>query len=157
MDSEAPRPVLPDRFVGVRFVSDDGRLALSIERSDDARYPLRVVVTSAANGVLLVGALARFRRRSNEEANAARARLDVIEAELESPSTGPTYTLYMARPTDDRRRYNGYDMVALGDDTPLEDVLLMPEYGGTPYGPPEDEWEWQTGWWFPYSPFRVAR
>ena len=155
--TEEPQPVLSDRFVGPRFVSDDGRLAIEIRRANDWSFPLRLVVTNAVSGALLIEAQARFKRREDEDAKAARVRLDTIEAELEIASIGPTYTLYMARPTDDRRRWNGYDNVALRDDTPLEEVLLMPEYGGTPFGPAEDEWDWQSGWWYPYSPFRLAR
>ncbi len=157
MTTAEPRAVLPERFIGPRFVSDDGRLALSITRADDERYPLRLNVTNASSGKRMIEALARFVRRANEDAEEARTRLDVIEAELEVPSMGPTYTLYVARPTDDRQRWNGYDNVALRDDTPLEEVVLMPEYGGTPFGSSEDEWDWQSGWWYPYSTFRLAK
>ena len=36
----------------------------------------------------------------------------------------------------------------------LAELRLFPEYGSSPYMP--DDWDWQEGWWYPYSTFRAA-
>ena len=70
------------------------------------------------------------------------------------PHVGETYTLMFTRPTDDRTRWRGYDHVALRAETPVEQVAVFPEHGATLYG--GDDWDWQSGWWYPYATFRAA-
>jgi hypothetical protein len=156
MPTPPPFPAPPERLLGRRFVSDDRRLALVLRRAaDDAGFPLRVVVTRGAAGELALPA--RWLPRADEDSPDARTRLDVVQAELGAAGVGPTYSLFVARPTDDRTRWHGFDAVALRADTPAEDVLLFPQYGGTPFGSAEDDWDWQQGWWHPYSTFRAER
>ena len=73
--------------------------------------------------------------------------------ELTAPGWGDMYFLMFARPTDDRSRYHGYDWIALAEDTPISGMIVFPEYGGSPF---MDDWDWQEGWWYPYSNYRLA-
>ena len=149
----------PEALIDVRFVSEDRRLTLLVRRADprearSARYPWAVDVGRVGSPTcFLHGAPARFRPREDEDAREASRRLDRLEVELETPSVGPTYTLMLARATDDRSRWHGYDWVALREGTRASEVRLFPEYGGTPFG--ADDWDWQEGWWYPYSTYRA--
>lgn len=158
----APPPTeFPLALLGLRFVSEDGKLYFVVRQSastgDDAgRFPLEVEVgRPSTREPLLSAAPARFRPREDEDAREARRRLDRVEVELGIPDVGETWQLMFTRPTDDRSRWNGFDWVALRPDTPPEEVAVFPEHGGTPYG--GDGWDWQEGWWYPYSTFHLER
>ena len=161
MAPPAPLPEFPPVLLGVRFVSEDGKLYFVVRRADPSaptwpRFPLAVEVGRPdGSGRLLDSAPARWLPREDEEAQEASRRLDRVEVELGIPCMGETYQLIFTRPTDDRQRWHGYDQVALRPDTRLEEIAVFPEHGGTPFGP--DDWDWQEGWWYPYSTFRVPR
>lgn len=150
----------PTALLNRRFVSDDGRLALTLRLADAssaerARYPLVATVERADGSErLLSAAPAAWIPRKDEHAKEASRRLDRVQVELGPPGIGETYILMLARPSDDGARWHGYSHVALRDDTPVEEVAIFPEHGGTPYG--GDDWDWQEGWWYPYSTYRVA-
>jgi hypothetical protein len=154
MSTPPPFDALPERFLERRFASADGRLTLVFRRADDAAFPLRVIVTRPLDGRVLGELPARFVPRTDETARDAKSRLDLVQAELGVPRAGPTYTLFLSRPTDDRSRWNGYDFVALRSDTLVEQVTIFPQYDGTPFSGAEEDWDWQRGWWHPYSNFR---
>jgi hypothetical protein len=150
----------PQQFMGVPFMSEDGRLVFNMRPAepssrDAARFPWVVDVGPPGDPTaLLLEAPAAWLPRTDEDATEAYRRLDRLQVELGVPSIGPTWTLMFARPTDDRAKWHAYDWVALRGDTALAEVVVFPEYGGTPYGP--DDWDWQEGWWYPYATFRAA-
>ena len=160
MSDESTPFTLPPQLLGVRFLSEDGKLAFTVRHADPPdrpHFPLSVEVVAYTEGgprVRIHDGLARFIPRQDEDAEHAGTRLDRIQIELGTPHVGPTYSLLLCRPTDDRSRWRGFDWVPLRADTPVEVMAAFPQYGGTPYGP--DDWDWQEGWWYPYSTFHAA-
>ncbi len=146
-------------LLGVRFVSDDGKLAFTIHDAagpEKDRFPLEVTAESVPSGErLLDRAPASWTPREDPQAEGGRARLDRVMVELGVAGMGDTWNLLFARPTDDRSRYHGYDWIAVTEDSPVAEMAVFPEFGGNPFG--GMEWDWQDGWWYPYSTFRAAR
>jgi hypothetical protein len=148
---------IPSQLLGRRFVSEDRTLYFLVREAREGehqgeRFPLRLEVGRPGGEVLMENGLAEWIPRKNETSSNARERLDRVTAELGTPNVGPTYTLLFTRRNDEAA---GFRQVALRADTPVEAVEVFPEYGGTPYGASEDEWDWKSGWWHPYSTFRV--
>jgi len=161
MKDATPPAEFPPALLGLRFVSEDGRLYFVVRPANasftrSARFPLSIEVGRPDGSArLLLEAPARWLPREDEEAREAGRRLDRLQVELGVPGMGETYNLMFSRPTDDRQRWHGYDWVALRPETPPEEIAVFPEHGGTPFGP--DDWDWQEGWWYPYSTFLLQR
>ena len=60
----------------------------------------------------------------------------------------------MVRRNPDHARYGDKEWIAALTDTPLAELRLFPEFGGSPWT--STDWDWQEGWWYPYSTFRPA-
>jgi hypothetical protein len=152
-----PREV-PAALVDALFVSEDRKLACQIVRGDrdDAEgAPLLTTVWAGIGGpVLLSPANTRWRPANAPASEHASERLGQLQCELGIVGIGNLYNLYVVRrnpaptPVDDK------EWITALPDTPLADLRLFPQYGGSPYMP--DDWDWQDGWWYPYSTFRAA-
>ena len=48
------------------------------------------------------------------------------------------------------------EWIAAGADTPLDELRLFPEFQSSPFTPADWDWDWRSGWWYPYATFRAA-
>ncbi len=154
-----PEPTdLPASLLGALFVSEDGKLTCRIVR--DARRngegaPFLTTVWAGIGGpVLLLAVHSKWRPAKAPRSEHASDRLGQLQAELGVVGAGDLYTLYVVRRNPHHSTFGDKEWVAALPDTPLAELRLFPEYGGSPYTP--DDWDWQSGWWYPYSTFRPA-
>ncbi|MBL8622748.1 MAG: ankyrin repeat domain-containing protein [Myxococcales bacterium] len=154
----APLPAdLPTALPGALFVAEDGKLACRIARGDgpgdDA--PFRATVWSGVGGsVLMSEAHTTWRPATAPSSPHAFERLGRLQAELGIVGVGNLYTFYVVRKNPAPTGPDDKEWIAALPDTPLDELRLFPEYGSSPYMP--DDWDWQEGWWYPYSTFRAA-
>jgi hypothetical protein len=133
-----------DWLLDRRFVSEDGRLSFAVDRD------LRVTVRREPGGeILLERAPATWTPHVDPTSEDAHRRLDRLIVELGPEGIGATYELLFARESPGP----GPRWVTLAPSTAPADVRVFPEYGGSPF---TDDWDWQEGWWCPYSTFRAA-
>ncbi len=160
----APSPAAPDlsalplALLDALFVAEDLKLACRVERGngrDEEGAPLLITVHSGLGGPPLLGrAHTQWRPATKPNAENASERLGRLEAELGIIGAGNLYRLYVVRLNLDHATFGPKEWIAAQPDTPLADIRLFPEYGQSPYMP--DDWDWQDGWWYPYSTFRPA-
>lgn len=155
-DAPVPQDV-PTALRGALFVAEDGKLACPITRGDplgdDA--PFRATVWSGVGGsVLLVAAHTTWRPATAPSSPNASERLGRLEVELDIVGVGNLYRLYVVRSNPAPTGPDDKAWLAALPTTPLDELRLFPEYGSSPYMP--DDWDWQEGWWYPYSTFRAA-
>jgi len=156
--------MLPGRLREVLFVAEDGKLALRISQAQ------RTTVWRGIGGVrLLHDAVGEWRARTDTSSRYAHERLDRHVVELGLAGVEDTYHLmFVRRNPAGRLGANGidagerapptpsgrvFDWIAIEHDTPLAEVRVLPQYGGSPF---VDDWDWQDGWWYPYSTYRPA-
>lgn len=156
---ELPRPAdFPVALLGALFVAEDARLACRIVRGvpgTGAAAPFQVTVWAGVGGsVLLSDAFTRWRPAKAVDATFASERLGQLQAELGIIGAGNLYELYVVRGNPAPAGPDDKAWIAALPDTPLDELRLFPEYGSSPYMP--DDWDWQDGWWYPYSTFRSA-
>jgi len=165
LPADAPEG-LPVALLGALFVAEDGKLACRVARGPEgARAPgdppggdvaplLTTVWAGAGGRNELDDAHTEWHPATAPRSEHARERLGRLQAELGIVGVGNLYTLYVVRPNPDRELFGDKEWIAALPDTPLAELRLFPEYGGSPYMP--DDWDWQEGWWYPYSTFRPA-
>jgi hypothetical protein len=145
-------------MLGALFVAEDLKLACRIERGDgqeEEGAPLLTTVWSGVGGPALLGrAHTGWRPATKPSSELAGERLGQLNAELGIVGAGNLYSLYVVRRNLDHATFGPKEWIAAQPDTPLADLRLFPEYGQSPYMP--DDWDWQDGWWYPYSTFRPA-
>lgn len=155
---------LPVALLGALFVAEDGKLACQVvrgcegvhgqgERADAAPF-VTTVWAGVGGRSELDDAHTEWHPATAPRSEHARERLGRLQAELGIVGVGNLYTLYVVRPNPDRELFGDKEWIAALPDTPLAELRLFPEYGGSPYMP--DDWDWQEGWWYPYSTFRPA-
>ena len=164
-----PRAEAPEGFplalFGALFVAEDGKLACRVVRGEGARAPgdppdrdvapfLTTVWAGVGGRSELDDAHTEWRPATVPRSEHARERLGRLQAELGIVGVGNLYTLYVVRANPDRETFGDKEWIAALPETPLAELRLFPEYGGSPYMP--DDWDWQEGWWYPYSTFRPA-
>lgn len=149
---------LPAALLGALFVAEDGKLACRIVRGDGRDTegaPFLTTVWAGIGGtVLLPSVYTGWRPPVAPRAEHASERLGQMDAELGIVGAGNLYKLYVVRKNPDPALFGDKEWVATLPDTPLAELRLFPEYGSSPYMP--DDWDWQEGWWYPYSTFRPA-
>ena len=133
-----------------RFVSEDGMLSLTVEEHDGV---LLTTVTRVSTGeCLLAYAVSTFTRHRDPASPDSTARLDHLDVELEVPNVGPFYRLYFARKIRSGETHEK-EWLTVSEDTPAEEIRIFPEYCSSPF---VTDYDWQDGWWYPYSSFRWA-
>ncbi len=131
------------------FVSEDGSLQFHVERIDGA---LSATVRRSRGGdCLLRGAETRFVRHTDPSSGSTAERLDHLDVELELPQVGPFYRLFFARRIRPGERHDK-EWLTVTEDTPVDEIRVFPEYCSSPFVSDHD---WQDGWWYPYSSFRL--
>lgn len=149
---------LPAALFGALFVAEDGKLACRVERGDgrdgEAAPFLTTVWAGLGGAVLLRRDHTTWRPATKLRSEHASERIGQLQVELGLVGTGNLYELYVARPNPDPSIFGDKEWVAALPDTPLAELRLFPEYGRSPYT--ADDWDWQDGWWYPYSTFRPA-
>ena len=147
---------LPTALLDALFVAEDGKLACQIERGEpDDEEPFRATVWRGVGGaILLAAAPATWRSATAPSSPHAFERLGRLQAELGIVGVGNLYTFYVVRKNPAPTGPDDKEWIAALPDTPLDELRLFPEYGSSPYMP--DDWDWQDGWWYPYSTFRAA-
>lgn len=147
-------PHLPAALLGALFIAEDRKLACRITRGDD-RAPYRTTVWAGiGGGRLLSSAHTTWHPPTALRSENASERLGRMQAELGIVGVGNLYTFYVVRQNPDTAVFGDKEWIATLPATPLAELRLFPEYGGSPYMP--DDWDWQDGWWYPYSTFRPA-
>ena len=158
-----PRPMpassdLPAALLDALFVAEDGKLACRITRGDGVAAeaaPLLATVWAGVGGAVLLGAAhTTWRPATAPRSTYAGERLGRLLVELGPVGVGNLYELYVVRPNPAPTTADDKQWVAALPDTPLAELRLFPEYGSSPYMP--DDWDWQDGWWYPYSTYRAA-
>lgn len=151
-------PGLPSSLLGALFVSEDGRLACRIERGDGVEAqgaPFVITVwAGVGGGAHMYRDFTRWCPATKPSSQYAHDRLGRMQAELGVVGMGDTFSLYVVRRNPDPARFGDKEWIAALPDTPLAELRLFPEFGGSPYT--STDWEWQDGWWYPYSTFRPA-
>jgi len=157
-DQAPPDPDLPAALLGALFVAEDGNLAclfvLGDERAGEGARFVTTVWAGIGGPELLSPAVTRWRPATKPSSEYAGDRLGQMQAELGVVGAGDLYCLYVVRKNPDHATFGDKEWVAARPDTPLADLRLFPEYGSSPYTP--YDWDWQDGWWYPYSTFRPA-
>ncbi len=152
------RSDLPTALVGALFVAEDGKLACRIERGDrpdgDGAPFLTTVWAGVDGPVLLAPVHTTWRPPTALRSEHAHERLGQLQAELGVVGAGNLYSLYVVRRNPAPDGPDDKEWIAALPDTPLAELRLFPEYGSSPYMP--DDWDWQDGWWYPYSTYRPA-
>ncbi len=140
----------PGELLERRFVSEDGVLSLTVEGYDGGLW---TTVTRVSTGeCLLACAVSTFTRHRDPASPDSTARLDHLEVELGAPNVGPLYRLYFARKIRPGESHEK-EWLTLSEDTPTEAIRIFPEYRSSPF---VTDYDWQDGWWYPYSRFRCA-
>ncbi|NOU34074.1 MAG: hypothetical protein HOO96_39795 [Polyangiaceae bacterium] len=151
---------LPAALLGALFVAEDGNLACRFALPDSDRdrnegAPFVTTVWAGIGGLMHLSPVAtQWQPATNPNSEYAGERLGRMQAELGIVGAGDLYTLYVVRRNPDHAAFGDKEWIAALPDTPLADLRLFPEYGSSPYTP--DDWDWQDGWWYPYSTFRPA-
>ncbi len=144
----------PTALLGALFVAEDGKLACQIERGEKD-MPFRTTVWAGIGGSLLLDrAHTTWRPAKNTRSQDANERLGQLQAELGTVGLGNLYELYVVRGNPDLATFGDKEWIAALPETPLTDLRLFPQHGQSPYT--SDMWDWQDGWWYPYSTFRPA-
>lgn len=151
MDDDA----LPDALVDALFVAEDGKLACRIERGDEAEgAAFRATVWAGIGGPMhLAPSVTTWRPATKPSSEYAGERLGRLQVELDVVGVGDLYTLYVVRRNPAPAK-GDKEWIAALPSTPLADLRLFPEYTSSPYA--AYDWDWQDGWWYPYSTFRAA-
>ncbi len=152
---------LPAALLGALFVAEDGKLACRVVRGegrDRGEAPFLTTVWAGIGGPEVLSSVhTTWLPATAPRSEHASERLGRMQAELGIVGVGNLYTLYVVRrrpdPSSDPS-WGDKEWVAALPETPLEALRLFPEYGSSPYMP--DDWDWQDGWWYPYSTFRPA-
>ncbi len=147
----------PHSILNALFVAEDRKLAFEVQRAEpgDKQPPFVTTVWKGlGEDVYLHRAYTRFYPATELSSPHAQSRLGHFLVELGATNVGNTYTLLVARQNDDNSKFGGMQWVAALEDTPASALHIFPEHGSSPYM--ADEWDWQEGWWYPYSTFRVA-
>ncbi len=154
----APPSSPPSALVDALFVAEDGKLACRIVRGDGHACegaPFIATVWAGIGGAMLLAPVyTRWRPPTAIRSERASERLGTMQAELGIVSAGNLYILYVVRQNPDPKTFGDKDWIAPLPETRLEELRLFPEYGSSPYMP--DDWDWQDGWWYPYSTYRPA-
>jgi hypothetical protein len=116
--------------------------------------PFITTVWAGIGGTILLAAHTQWRPPTKLHSEYASERLGTMQVELGIVGAGNLYTLYVVRKNPDSKVFGDKDWIAALPETPLEELRLFPEYGSSPYMP--DDWDWQEGWWYPYSTYRAA-
>lgn len=148
-------PGLPAALLGSLFVAENGKLACRIERGDGGEGDFATTVWTGIGGAeLLSRAVTEWSPATKPGSEYPSERLGQMRAELDVVGVGDRYMLYVVRRNPDPARFGDKEWIAALPETPLEELRLFPEFGGSPYT--STDWEWQDGWWYPYSTFRPA-
>jgi hypothetical protein len=147
---------IPAALLGALFVAENGRLACRIDRGDEpAGAPFLATVWAGIGGALLLRRdHTNWRAATAPRSPIASERIGKLHIELGPVGVGNLYELYVARPNPDPAIFGDKEWVGALPRTPLAELRLFPEYGSSPYT--ADDWDWQDGWWYPYSTFRPA-
>lgn len=146
---------LPTVLLGALFVAEDLKLVCRVVRGEGEDGPLLTTVWAGVGGPCLLGrAVTQWRGATKLASEHARERLGQLQAELGIVGAGDLYELYVVRRNPDHALYGDKEWIAALPETPLAELRLFPEYGSSPYTP--FDWDWQEGWWYPYSTFRPA-
>jgi hypothetical protein len=144
--------------LGALFVTEDKKLACRIVRGDPNNAegsPFLTTVWAGVSGAALLASVHTVWKPPTElRSEHSSERLGQLQAELGIVGAGNLYELYVVRNNPDPTIFGGKAWVAALVDTPLAELRLFPEYAHSPYMP--DEWDWQEGWWYPYSTFHPA-
>ncbi|MBK9036663.1 MAG: ankyrin repeat domain-containing protein [Myxococcales bacterium] len=163
LDAPAPRVPpspsdVPAALLGALFVAEDGKLACQIVRGDGAdgeRAPFLTTVWAGVGGPEVLSPVhTTWRPPTALRSDNARERLGQLQAELGIVGAGNLYSLYVVRRNPAPAGPDDKEWIAALPDSPVAELRLFPEYGSSPYMP--DDWDWQDGWWYPYSTFRPA-
>ena len=148
---------VPAALLGALFVAEDKKLTCRIVRGDGREAeaaPFLTTVWSASGAELLTRTHTTWRPAKDPRSEYPGERLGQLQAELGIVGMGNLYELYVVRKNPDQAIFGNKEWIAALPDTPLAELRLFPEYGQSPYMP--DDWDWQDGWWYPYSTFRPA-
>jgi hypothetical protein len=150
--------VIPAALLGALFVAEDLKLVCRVDRAKDGEgegLPLLTTVWAGVGGATLLDrAPTQWRPGTKPGSELASERLGLLKAELGVVGAGNLYELYVVRRNHDHATFGPKEWIAALPETPLAELRLFPEYGQSPYMP--DDWDWQDGWWYPYSTFRPA-
>ncbi len=146
---------LPAALVAALFVAEDAKLACRIERGDQADgAAFRATVWAGIGGPMhLARSVTTWHPATKPSSEYVGERLGRMQVELEVVGAGDLYTLYVVR-QNSAPAFGDKEWVAALASTPLADLRLFPEYSSSPYA--AYDWDWQDGWWYPYSTFRPA-
>jgi hypothetical protein len=145
---------IPAALLGALFIAEDGRLVCRIDRGDDRATFVATMWAGIGGRLLLRRDPAAWLPPTAPRSEVASERMGMLQIELGHVGWGDTYKIYVARPNPDRATFGDKEWVGGLPRTPLADLRLFPEHGGNPYT--ADDWDWQDGWWYPYSTFRPA-
>lgn len=158
--------------MGVRFVSESSSYAFEVTRrppdEDGAdRHPYRVVAWSRGApttdapldehrfDVEAMNTVANYLPSTDPRSARASERTGRIVAELSVSLIGSTVSFMFCRrnPGTDPQRHGDFRWVGLLPETPLEDVVVHLQSGGSPFD--GDDWDWQEDWYYPYEQYRA--
>ncbi|HPH64431.1 MAG TPA: hypothetical protein PLF40_01760 [Kofleriaceae bacterium] len=160
-DSGVPdHGTLPVALLGALFVSDDGKLACQTVRGDHDHgdnAPFRTTVWAGIGGpVLAQQVYTRWHPAKAPHAERASERLGLLQVELDAACVGDVYNLYVVQRNQALTAASDKEWIAAGADTPLDELRLFPEFQSSPFTPADWDWDWRSGWWYPYATFRAA-
>lgn len=156
---DGPDPsMFPATLLRALFVAEDGKLACQIVRGDQRHgrdAPFLTTVWAGIGGAELLDRVHTVWQPATAlHSEHASERLGQLQVELGIVGAGNLYDLYVVRGNPDTSTFGDKEWIAALPDTPLAELRLFPQYSQSPYMP--DDWDWQDGWWYPYSTFRPA-
>ncbi len=146
--------VPPSAALGALFVAEDEQLALSVTAIEAAPGFQTTVWSGISGGLLLVDAHTEWKPSTDLRSEHARYRIGLFDVELGAVGVGDLYHLMIAWENLDEARYGDKQWIAPFPDTPLDALRIFPEFGGSPFS--GTDWDWQEGWWYPYSTYAPA-
>ncbi len=149
------------RLLDTLWVDEGGLRSLWIEGGTDG--PRVSVWRGLGSARLLTRCPGRWHPHREPGSAVARRRLDVLQVEAGDVGLGSTYDLMLARENRDPAAFDGMRYVTADDETPLDDLRLFPEVGGSFYDAvlgaddpfAEDERD-TLGWAQPYRTYHIA-
>lgn len=145
---------VPSSLLGALFVAEDRKLALRVDRSEGPPGFATWVWSGLGGAALLEGAHTEWKPAKDLGSSHGLDRIGHFDVELGPVGVGDLYHLMIAWENPDPARYGDRQWIAPYPDVSLEALRVFPEFGGSPFS--GTDWDWQDGWWYPYSTFAPA-